>query len=158
VDFLMAAEEAGADYASLCAYSDMDMFTGEGLGMALCMPRNRGLLREWSSAISEAVSIPVVFKIGLGVPTETIEVVETISSCGVPIAHVAMGSSHRGSSELHWLGKLAEKCEFLIAGGGVADVQGARRVLDAGAGAVAIATAAMKDPTLCGRLQRELRS
>ena len=158
VDFLTAAEDAGADYASLCAYSDMDMFTREGLGVALCMRRNRGLLRKWSSAIAEAVHIPVIFKIGLGVPDETVGVVEAISSSGVPIVHVAMGSSRLGSADLRWLQKLGDQCEFLIAGGGVADVEGARRILDAGAGAVAIATAAMKDPTLCGRIQRELRS
>jgi len=158
LDFLAAAEQAGADYASLCAYSDMEMFTRAGLGVALCDRSNRQLLRTWSESIAEALRIPVIFKIGLGPLNETLEVVDTISSSAVPIVHVAMGSSRPGSSELRCLGELAGRCEFLIAGGGVADAAGARRVLDAGAGAVAIATAAMKDPTLCGRIQKELRS
>ena len=158
LDFLRAAEEAGAGYASLCAYSVMDMFTREGLGVALCDPSNRKLLRRWSSAIARAVSIPVIFKIGLDALDETVGTVETISSSGVPIVHVAIGSSRPGSSDLMAVGELAGRCEFLIAGGGVRDVDGARRVLKAGAGAVAIATAAMKDPTLCGRIQRELRT
>ena len=156
LDFLRAAEEAGADYAALCVYSAMDMFTREGLGVALCDPANRVLLHRWSSAIAQAVTIPVIFKIGLDALDETIGTVETISSGGVPIVHVAIGSSEAGSSDLMALGELAGRCEFLIAGGGVADVDGARRVLGAGAGAVAIATAAMKDPTLCGRIQQEL--
>ncbi len=48
-------------------------------------------------------------------------------------------------------------CECLIVGGGIHDLAGARRVLGAGADAVAIGTAAMKQPALCGRIQRELR-
>ena len=56
MDFLQAAEEAGADYASLCAYSDMDMFLSKGLGMALCRPDNEGRLREWAQALVEGVS------------------------------------------------------------------------------------------------------
>ena len=157
VDFLAAAEEAGADYASLCAYSGMGMFTRHGLGLALCDPANRESLRRWSSAIATAVRIPVILKIALGPLKETIGAVETISSTGVPIVHVVMGRALPGAEGSRCLGELAGRCGFLIAGGGVADVEGARRLLAAGAGAVAIATAAMEDPTLCGRIQRELR-
>ena len=44
LDFLSAAEDAGADYASLCAHSSMDMFVSRGLGQELCSPHNAGPL------------------------------------------------------------------------------------------------------------------
>jgi dihydroorotate dehydrogenase len=45
----------------------------------------------------------------------------------------------------------------LIAGGGIQNIDDARRVLDTGADAVAIGTAGMKDPGLCGSIQKALR-
>ena len=158
LDFLQAAEEAGADYASLCAYSVMDMFISEGLGMALCHPENRNRLEEWAKAIAGAVSIPVIFKIGLEDCEDTSDAMRTMASGGVPIVHMSIGGSDPNSAGLKALGQMATLCDFLIAGGGVRNVSDARRLLGAGAGAVAIASAAMKDPTLCGRIQSQLRS
>ena len=158
VDFLQAAEEAGADYASLCAYSVMDMFVSQGLGMALCSSENRCRLAEWAKALAGAVSIPVIFKIGFAGLSETGPAIETMAGSGVPIVHVSIGNCDPDSEGLKALGNLADLCDFLIAGGGVKNAEDARRVLGAGAGAVAIASAAMKDPTLCGRIQRQLRS
>ncbi|MCK5329199.1 MAG: hypothetical protein KAR36_11375, partial [Candidatus Latescibacteria bacterium] len=40
VDFLKAAEEAGADYVSLCAHSTMEMFVRAHVGAALCHRQN----------------------------------------------------------------------------------------------------------------------
>jgi len=158
VDFLRAAEEAGADYASLCAYSDMDMFISEGLGVLLCRPENRERLTEWSAAIAQGVGIPVIFKIGFEGLPETASAIETMAHAGVPVVHVCIGSCDPESEGLRALNELADLCGLLIAGGGVTDLAGARRMIAAGAGAVAIASAAMKDPTLCGRIQRQLRS
>ena len=158
VDFLRAAEEAGADYASLCAYSDMDMFVKEGLGVSLCKPENHERLREWSTAIAEGVGIPAIFKIGFESLPETAAVIETIAQGGVPVVHLRVASCDPASEDLKALDELAGLCDSLIAGGGVTDSAGAQRILAAGAQAVAIASAAMKDPTLCGRIQRQLRS
>lgn len=158
VDFLQAAEEAGADYASLCAYSDMDMFVNQGLGIALCHPENRNRLEEWAKAIAGAVRIPVIFKIGFEGLEETSDAMRTMASAGVPSVHMSIGDCDPDSAGLKALGQMATLCDFLIAGGGVRNISDARRLLDAGAGAVAIASAAMKDPTLCGRIQSQLRS
>ena len=158
IDFLQAAEEAGADYASLCVYSVMDMFVDKGLGVALCLPENRGHLAEWATAIVEAVNIPVVFKMGFTSLVETAPTIEAIAASGVPIIHMSIGTCRAGSKGMGALGKLASLCGFLIAGGGVKNTDDARRILHAGAGAVAIASAAMKDPTLCGLIQSQLRS
>lgn len=157
VDFIQAAEHAGADYASLCAYSAMDMFTSVGLGMEICRRKNRDLLHRWASAIAHAVAIPTILKIGLGDPDETRQAIDTIVDAGVPIVHLAVDSTESGSADLRFVSDLRGRCPLLIVGGGIRDVDGARRALDAGAHAVAIATAAMSDPTLCASLQHHLR-
>lgn len=84
------------------------------------------------------------------------ETVELLSEMGVQIIHAAADSTP-GSEGLIVLEKLAKRCGFLIGGGGVRDIESASRILSTGAGAVAIASAAMKDPTLLGRLQSQLR-
>ena len=126
--------------------------------MALCRPENQDRLGEWAKALVEALSIPVIFKIGYTGLAETRSAIETMAHAGVPIVHMSIGTCHAGSEGLGALGKLAALCDFLIAGGGVRNAEDARRVLDAGAGAVAIASAAMNDPTLCGRIQGRLRA
>ena len=157
VDFVQAAQDAGADHASLCLHSVMEMFVSKGVSSALCWPENFGRLREWSRAVVESVAIPVIFKIGASAPTEPLGAVETISGAGGQIIHINIGDGSRSSRGLALLGELKGKCDLLIAGGGIQDVEGARRVLGVGADAIAIATAAMDDPTLCGRIQRQLR-
>ena len=158
VDFLRAAEQAGADVASLCAYSVMDMFVSEKLGVELCRPANRERLRDWAAAIVRAVDIPVIFKIGFESVSETAAAVGTMTDAGVAAVHVSIGSCAPDSQGLAALNALADRCGFLIAGGGVTDLADAQRLLAAGAEAVAIGSAAMKDPSLCGRLQRQLGS
>jgi tRNA-dihydrouridine synthase len=155
IDFLQAAQEAGADYASLCAYSAMDMFTSAGLGMELCRPANRDLLRQWATAVVGAVDIPVIFKIGQGVDADTLAAIDIMAECGAPIVHVAVA---RGESGLAFVSQAAQRRPLLIAGGRVHDVDSARPLLDAGADAVAVATAAMRDPSLCARIQHQLRA
>ena len=156
IDFFMASEEAGADYVSLCAYSVMEMFTSKGLGCELVHKENRQKLREWTDGILKAVTIPFIFKFGCIDEPDGVETADILSDLGVPIIH-AVGDSTSGSQGLKTLGKLADRCQFLIAGGGVTDVESAKNIFSAGAGAVAVATAAMKDPTFLGKLQSELR-
>ena len=158
LDFLLAAEEAGADYASLCAHSVMEMFVREGLGEALCYLENRAELARWAEALVQRLRIPVIFKIGFANAADTAAAIDTMAATGVALVHVNLGACDAGSEGLVALPDLATRCSFVIAGGGIADADGARRVLDAGASAVAVGTAAMKDPAFCGRLQQELRS
>lgn len=157
VDFLVEAEAAGADYVSLCLHSGMEMFTRHGLGQALCRRENAALLSEWVTAILAATETPLIVKMGYAGEADTAAAMETLSACGAPSAHVDMRAGGSEADRLAATAGLVGKCEFLIAGGGVADADLARRYLEAGADAVAIATAAMEDPTLCGRVQRELR-
>lgn len=142
LDFLAAAQEAGADYVSLCAHSVMEMFTRAGLGEALCEPGNSKSLRRWAKAMLTALTIPVIFKIGLGGLQDTLAVVDTLTEIGVPIISINVETTAPGSTGLKAVKQLAGRCACLIAGGGIKDSEGARRVLEQGADAVAIGTAA----------------
>lgn len=157
VDFLSAAEEAGADYASLCAHSTMEMFARAQVSAGLCYRENWDRLREWAKAILEEVRIPVVFKVGAYDTPDTVGAVEAIGAADVPIVHINVENTDADSEGLAMVAQLREADLFLIAGGGVRDIEGAKRALAAGADAVAIGTAAMRDPDLCGRIQRLLR-
>ena len=157
IDFFQACEQAGADYVSLCAYSVMEMFTSEGLGCELVRRKNHDKLREWACKILDAVSVPFIFKLGFIDEPDAIKAVDILSDVGVEIIH-AVGESSPRSTGIRNLTKLARRCDFLIGGGGVTDVESAKRILSAGAQAVSVATAAMEDPTLLGRLQKQLRT
>jgi len=156
LEFLQAAEEAGADYASYCAHSTMEMFVSRGLSSALCRPGRLDELRKWAAAIVDAVSVPVIFKIGLDDLEETARAIDVLTDAGVRIVHIDVGDASPGSPGLEALGTLKQRCEFLIASGGVKGVEDARRMLSGGADAVAIGTAAMKDPNLIGTIQKAL--
>ena len=158
LEFLVAAEEAGADYVSLCAHSSMEMFVKERLGEELCRRENAELLAQWATALLGAVRVPVIFKIGLTDPDDTMSAVDILAEVGIPVVHINLLGTHDGSAGLHMLERLAGRCPCLIAGGGIRNINDATRVLDAGADAVAIGKAAMKDPSLCGELQRTLQT
>ncbi len=157
ISFLMAAQDAGADYASLCVYSTMEMFTSRKLGVELCRAENAGLLREWCGAIVRALAIPFIIKMGFEDDTQTMQAIEILKACGVPIFHVAVPAATT-SSGLCTVRKLAEACPFLIVGGGIKDAAGAQSVCEAGADAVAIAGAAVHDAGICGAVQRQLQA
>ncbi|MFH0796370.1 MAG: tRNA-dihydrouridine synthase [Candidatus Omnitrophota bacterium] len=157
IDFLLTAQEAGADYASLCAHSEMEMFVKDGLGSALCRRENSNHLKRWAENLVKSLNIPVIFKIGLEELSETIAAVDIIAKSGAPIVHVNVENTEAGSPGLQMLKKLVGRCLFLIGGGGVKEIEGAQRVLETGANAVAIGTAAMNDPDLCGHLQNLLK-
>ncbi|MFH2068999.1 MAG: HisA/HisF-related TIM barrel protein [Candidatus Omnitrophota bacterium] len=157
LSFLAAAQEAGADYASLCTHSEMEMFTCAGLGETLCEPGNSKSLRRWAKAIMTSIIIPVIFKIGLGDLQNTLTAVDTLTEVGVPIVSVNVETNSPGSTGLKAVKQFAGHCACLVVGGGIKDLEGARRVLEQGADAVAIGTAAMKNPSLCGDIQKRLR-
>ena len=157
LEFLRASEDAGADYASYCAHSTMAMFTDRNLSSVLCRRGHWDELKIWAAAIVEAVSIPVIFKIGAGDVEETVGAVDCLADVGVPIVHSNVWNTRAGSDGLAVLAALKGRCPFLIAGGKIENVEDSRRVLAAGADAVAIGTAAMKDPDLIGNIQRKLR-
>ena len=157
VDFLQAAADAGADYVSYCAHSDMEMFVSRNLSSRFCCPEHYDTLRTWATAMAQAVSIPVIFKIGAhGPDQETIRAVEIMSECGIPIININVHDTSDSSPGLEMVSALKGTCQFLIAGGGIRNASDARRVLSAGADAIAIGTAAMDDPQIIGSIQKSL--
>jgi len=114
-------------------------------------------LERWAHTALAAVSIPVIFKIGMQAAEDTVAAVTTLARIGVPVVHINVGSTAPGSDGLRMVERLRGICQCLIVSGGIDDTQGARRVIAAGADGIAIGTAAMKTPTLCGRIQREIQ-
>jgi len=156
LDFLLAAEQAGADYVSVCLHSTMEMFVSVGLSSALLRRENRPRMRERIGGYLEALERPFIAKIGISDSPDAVEAVGELASMGVQLIHADVGDAagDRGRARIR---RLRDRAPFLIAGGGIKTVQDARRALEAGADAVAVGTAAMHDPGLCGRLQAELR-
>jgi tRNA-dihydrouridine synthase len=155
VESFIVAQEAGADYVSYCAYSEMEMFVGKGLGVELCKRPNHLALKTLAHKISTAVEIPCIFKLGLFHTSEMIEAVEILANSGITMIHVVSGSTAE-SDGLKLLGELTGRCKFLIGGGGVTDFAGARRILSTGANAVSVGKATMKYPCFLQDLQMQL--
>jgi TIM-barrel protein len=155
-DFLAAAEKAGADFVSLCAHSAMEFFTGQGLGYKLCMPENRDNLKKWVSAILSATKKPFIFKPGSVWHDYIIESVRLAAELGVPILHANLGLAYEPQA-IETIRKLSKIFDFVIAGGGITGLDGARQVLNAGAGAVSVAKAAIQDRSFIERLSKELK-
>jgi hypothetical protein len=155
IDAFLAAQQAGADYVSLCAYGDMEMFTSQGLSCEMARRHNWPKLREWIAAILAAVDIPLIFKFGIVDEPDTFETARLVGDMGVGIIH-AVAQSSPESQALAILAAISKKCRFLIAGGGVKDVVSAERFFSAGVNAVSVARAAMKDATFITRLRSEL--
>jgi tRNA-dihydrouridine synthase len=157
VDFVQAAAEAGADCVSICLHSTMEMFVTAGVSSALCRKEHWPELRRWTTTVLSAVNIPVVFKLGWSDTPNTLGAVDLLADAGASIVHVNVTRTRAESDGLATVERLRGHCPILIAGGGIRDEAGARRTLAAGADAVAIGTAAMKDVGLCRRIQEAIR-
>jgi tRNA-dihydrouridine synthase len=156
VGFLVAAEEAGADFASWCVHSTMEWFTSRGLSSALLLRENWPRLRERLGAHMEALSKPLIVKLRASVSDDTIGAIDQLIAGGVEAVHANIGNA-TATEGLELVRRLSDRVPCLIVSGKIATTEDARLVIQAGADAVAIATAAMKDPQLCGRVQAGLR-
>ena len=156
VDFLRAAEEAGADYTSLCLHSVMDMFLSAGMSSALLWRENWPRLRDCLTLCLQALSRPFIAKIGFSRLPDAEQAVGEMAAAGVHLIHANVGqvTTDEGRDRIR---RLKTHGGFVIAGGGIGSADDAVSALEAGADAVAVGTAAMKDPTLCGKLQAALR-
>jgi len=156
VDFLRAAEEAGADYTSLCLHSVMDMFLSAGMSSALLWRENWSRLRHCLTLCLDALSRPFIAKIGFTRLPDAEQAVAEMVAAGIHLIHANVGrvTAAEGRERIR---RLKAHGGFVIAGGGIGSADDALSALEAGADAVAVGTAAMKDPTLCGKLQAALR-
>jgi imidazole glycerol phosphate synthase subunit HisF len=113
-------------------------------------------LRERVGVYMEALTRPPIVKVGLRDAPGTEEGIGQLVQLGVECVHANVGDVTAAAGQAA-IRQLSEYVPFLIAGGKIKAAEDALRALDAGADAVAIGTAAMHDPGLCGRLQGELR-
>ncbi|MGA2916781.1 MAG: hypothetical protein ABSE89_12225 [Sedimentisphaerales bacterium] len=155
-EFLAAAEKAGADFVSLCAHSAMEFFTKQKLGYKLCMPENRDNLKKWISGILSATTKPLILKPGSVWHDYIIESVQIAAELGTPILHANLGLAYEPQA-LETIRKLSQVFDFVIAGGGITGLDGARMVLNAGAGAVSVSKTAIQDQNFIRQLSRELK-
>jgi len=155
VDFLRAAEEAGADYTSLCLHSVMDMFLSAGMSSALLWRENWPRLRDCLGLCLQALSRPFIAKLGFSRLPDAEQAVDEMVAAGVYLIHANVGqvTTAEGRDRIR---RLKAHGGFVIAGGGISSADDAASAIEAGADAVAVGTAAMKDPTLCGNLQAAL--
>ena len=84
--------------------------------------------------------------------------VSCLAETSVPIVHIDIRGARGDTARGRLTAALKERCSFLITGGDIKDAADARRFLAAGADAVAIASAAMNDPRLVGKIQQALRA
>lgn len=157
IAFLRAAEEAGADYVSLCLHSEMEMFVRMGLSSALLRREHWPRLRRDITSCLDALRRPFIVKIGVAPMSDAELAVSEMAAVGVKFVHANLGqvATRQGLDLIH---RFKGSGVFLIAGGGIATVAKAKGALEAGVDAVAVGTAAMDNPNFCGNLQAALRS
>jgi TIM-barrel protein len=156
IEFFIAAESAGADFVSLCAHSAMEMFTKQGLGYKLCMPENHENLKMWLHEILSATSKPLILKPGSVWHDYIVESVRIAADMGTPIVHANIGLAFEPQA-IETIKQLSGIFDFVIAGGGITGAESAMAVLNAGAGAVSVAKAAMQDQNFIQHLSNKLK-
>ncbi|MDD5659833.1 MAG: HisA/HisF-related TIM barrel protein [Actinomycetota bacterium] len=156
VDFLIAAEEAGADYASYCAHSIMDIFISNNTSSALLLKDNRNRLREAIRTMVYKIKIPIIFKIGAFDNDNVLEAIDIIKEEGIDLIHINIGSNKKNLEGHEFLKKINRENLFIIAGGRVKNFNNARDIINSGADAVSIATASIKKPDLISRINSEM--
>ena len=88
LDFLLAAEEAGADYVSYCAHSTMRMFMETNTSSAMLLKKNWKGLERLTSRLLQKITVPIIFKIGAFDYEDIAESIEFLKGLGVRIIHI----------------------------------------------------------------------
>lgn len=157
IDFLLAAEEAEADYVSYCAHSTMRMFIETNTSSAILLRDNWKKLEELTKKLLKKITVPIIFKIGAFDNKDIFDSIEFLKMLGIRLFHIDIADIPPDSKSIQFLDNLKKDRMFIIAGGGITDEDGAKRIIKHGADAVAIGNAAIKDPNICGNIQRRLK-
>jgi dihydroorotate dehydrogenase len=158
IDFLKAAEQLGADYLSYCAHSVMDMFLKTNTSSALCKKENWDFLKRTIYALKSSLNRPLLLKIGAFDNPDVIASIDIMMEEKIDLLHVNVENVDHGAAGLGVLRDLKKEDLFIIAGGGIKDVKDALSVLDTGADAVSVGTAALKNKRLCEEIRAGIRS
>ena len=157
VDFLLAAEEAGADHVSYCAHSTMNMFMKTNTSSAMLLRRNWKDLERLTNRLLKKITIPIIFKIGAFDNEDIMDSIQFLKKIGISMFSINIVENLPSSEGIGFLDSLKKEGLFIIAGGGITDVDGTRRLLEHGADSVAIGNAAIGDPDICSRIQNLLK-
>lgn len=158
IRFLKKAQDLGADYLSYCAHSVMKMFLEADTSSALCLKKNHEKLKRLLHDLKDNLDLPVIIKLGIFDNEYVADAVNIIYDCGFNLFHINFEKTKNGSPGLELLGKVKNERIFVIAGGGIKNAEDVLRVLDKGADAVSIATAAIKKPDLIKNIIIELEN
>ena len=156
LEFLLAAQKAGADFASYCAHSTMKMFINSNTSSALLLRKNWGELKKLIRSMLKNIEIPLIFKIGAFDNPDVIDVIELLKDEGISIIHVNIKSKPKNIG-IDFLRNLNKENMLIIAGSGVRDIKSATRILETGVDTISIGAAAIKTPDICGNLQKLIR-
>jgi tRNA-dihydrouridine synthase len=156
LEFLLAAQDAGADFASYCAHSTMEMFISNNTSSALLLRKNWGELKKLIRRMLKNIEIPLIFKIGAFDNPDVIDTVDLLKEEGISIIHVNIKSKPKNAG-IEFLWNLNKANMVIIAGSGIRDIRSAARILETGVDALSIGTAAIKNPGICGNLQKLIR-
>jgi dihydroorotate dehydrogenase len=156
IDFLTAAQDAGADYASYCVHSTMKMFLDSNTSSALLLKKNWKNLKDSVKFILKEIEIPVIFKIGAFDNPDVFDAIEIMKDAGANLLHINIKSKKKGEGII-FLRKVNKEGLFIIAGSGIKTGEHAENILSAGADAVSIGSAAMRDPIICSTINKFLK-
>jgi len=156
LEFLMTAQKAGADFASYCAHSTMEMFINNNTSSALLLRENRDELKKLIRSMLKNIDIPLIFKIGAFDNPDVGDAINLLRDEGIPIIHVNIKSRPKNAG-IDFLRNLNKENMLIIAGSGVRDIKSAARILETGADAVSVGAGAIRNPDLCGNLQKLIR-
>ena len=156
LEFLLTAQKAGADFASYCAHSIMEMFINNNTSSALLLRKNWGELRNLIRNMLKYIEIPLIFKIGAFDNPDVIDAIELLRDEGISIIHINIKSRPKNIG-IDFLKELNKENMLIIAGSGVRDIKSAARILETGVNAISIGAASIKNPDICGNLQKLIR-
>lgn len=156
VEFLLSAQNAGADYASYCAHSTMEMFTENNTSSALLLRNNWRELEKMIRIILKNIEIPLIFKIGAFDNPDVIDAIELLRDEGISLIHINIKSNPKNLG-IDFLENFDKNNVVVIAGSGIRDFKSAERILKTGVSAIAIGAASIKNPNICGTLQNLIR-
>ncbi len=158
ISFLKTAQDLGADYLSYCAHSVMKMFLEKDTSSALCLKKNHEKLKRVLHDLKDNLELPLIIKLGIFDNEYVMDAIKIINDCGFNLFHINFERTKNDSPGLELLGKVKNERIFIIAGGGIKNTGDVLRVLDKGADAVSIATAAIKYPDLIKSIKNELEN
>ena len=123
---------------------------------AMLLKKNWKHLENLTRKMLKKITVPIIFKIGAFDNEDIADSVEFLKDLGISFFHINIMGSLPGSEGLRFLDSIKKNGLFIVSGGGVTDIERANSILEHGADAVAIGNAAIKDPGICGNIQRKL--